>query len=244
MKTEKFMSFYERLKLLADEQSSSFNQIERDLGYPRNALSNYKQGKEPSARRLSELSRYFSVSKDYLLGESETKGVLSVATQLEGMLDGLTDSRRNEVMLFVNEKIAEQNDEANLVFNRMGTVEAMEVKSINGIDAFKQGRPNLKVSIPFDEIPKSYDVALVISDLNFPFIIRSFAESFLKSGDVIFITFPKGVYNPNISTYEFAGMTFIESTNVNGEIIYVRDTEYIYGGEKNTAVLAKIYHAK
>lgn len=39
------MSFYERLKSLAEEKNKSFNQIERELNYPRNALNAYKNKK-------------------------------------------------------------------------------------------------------------------------------------------------------------------------------------------------------
>lgn len=46
----------------------SFNQVERDLGYPRNALHNYKNGVEPSGIRLIELAHYFGVTPEYLLG--------------------------------------------------------------------------------------------------------------------------------------------------------------------------------
>ena len=35
-------NFYERLKELAEASNKSFNQVEKELGYSRNALSNYK----------------------------------------------------------------------------------------------------------------------------------------------------------------------------------------------------------
>ena len=40
--------FYPRLEELIRLSKKSFNQVERDLGYPRNALHNYKNGVEPS----------------------------------------------------------------------------------------------------------------------------------------------------------------------------------------------------
>lgn len=60
--------FFERLKYLQESSNKSFNQIERELGYSRNAMSNYKKCKAPSGYRLIELSRYFGVSPEYLLG--------------------------------------------------------------------------------------------------------------------------------------------------------------------------------
>lgn len=67
------MTFYDRLKTLADEKSKSFNQIEKELNYPRNALNDYKKGKNPSAKRTAEIAEYFGVSTDYLLGREENK---------------------------------------------------------------------------------------------------------------------------------------------------------------------------
>lgn len=43
--------------------------MERELGYCRNALNNYKCGRTPSAIRLIELSEYFKVTPEYLIGK-------------------------------------------------------------------------------------------------------------------------------------------------------------------------------
>lgn len=59
--------FYERIIRLSKQRKKSMNEIERELGYPRNALHNYKDGKEPSGRRLIEIAHYFGVSPEYLL---------------------------------------------------------------------------------------------------------------------------------------------------------------------------------
>lgn len=60
---------YLRLKELAQASEKSFNKIERELNYPRNALHNYKEGREPLGTRLIELAHYFGVTPEYLLGE-------------------------------------------------------------------------------------------------------------------------------------------------------------------------------
>ena len=52
--------FYKRVRKLATDLGKSFNQIEKELGYSRNALSNYI--------RLLELAEYFDVTPRYLLG--------------------------------------------------------------------------------------------------------------------------------------------------------------------------------
>ncbi|MBK0084576.1 helix-turn-helix transcriptional regulator [Lactococcus sp. S64] len=62
-------NFYLCLKELAQSSEKSFNKIERELNYPRNALHNYKDGRGPSGPRLVELAHYFGVTPEYLLGE-------------------------------------------------------------------------------------------------------------------------------------------------------------------------------
>ena len=81
-----YSAFYERLRYLIHEKGKSFNQIERELGYSRNALSNYKQNRIPSAIRLVQLSEYFGVSPEYLLGKkahSETEKIEKISNELE-----------------------------------------------------------------------------------------------------------------------------------------------------------------
>lgn len=66
--------FYYRVKMLCDNVGKSINEVEKELNYPRNALHNYREGRIPSGLRLVELSEYFSVSPEYLLGMTDTKG--------------------------------------------------------------------------------------------------------------------------------------------------------------------------
>lgn len=65
--------FYYRLKMLCDNAGKSINEVEKELNYPRNALHNYKEGRIPSGLRLVELSEFFSVSPEYLLGLTDTR---------------------------------------------------------------------------------------------------------------------------------------------------------------------------
>jgi len=60
--------FQERLTQAIKLSGKSTNQIERELGYPRNALHNYRTGSEPSATRLMKLSQYFQLPPGYLMG--------------------------------------------------------------------------------------------------------------------------------------------------------------------------------
>ena len=64
--------FYSRIKEECKKRSLSLNQLERNLGYPRNALNNYQVSNTcPSGIRLIELAEYFNVTPRYLLGLEE-----------------------------------------------------------------------------------------------------------------------------------------------------------------------------
>lgn len=70
---EKNNLFYERLKELVKSNGKSINRVERDLGYPRNSLNNYKNGGSISGKRLIEVATYFNISPEYLIGVSDEK---------------------------------------------------------------------------------------------------------------------------------------------------------------------------
>jgi Helix-turn-helix. len=62
--------FRERFFKLISATGKSVNQTERELGYSRNAISNYKEGSEPSGARLVELANFLEVTPGYLIGIS------------------------------------------------------------------------------------------------------------------------------------------------------------------------------
>ncbi|GFH40843.1 helix-turn-helix domain-containing protein [Lactococcus insecticola] len=79
--------FFEIIKSLANEKKLSINQLERELGYSRNSLANYKSKKsKPSAKRVDELAKFFNVSTDYLLGNTDKR-----SSQLDIDLDEALD---------------------------------------------------------------------------------------------------------------------------------------------------------
>ncbi len=73
-----YLFVYSRLKLLIKDAHKSFNQVERELGYPRNTLKNYKYKKKPSVGRVFEMANYFNVSIEFLLGieEKDNKNIV------------------------------------------------------------------------------------------------------------------------------------------------------------------------
>ncbi len=70
--------FYTRLRTLSHKLGKSLNQVEKELGYPRNSLNNYKNHQMPSGVRLMEIADYFEVTPDYLLGKSNSMQIESV----------------------------------------------------------------------------------------------------------------------------------------------------------------------
>lgn len=91
MENEKL--FYIRLSDLIKNSGKSFNQIERELGYSRNSLHNYKYSKRPSGARLVELANYFKVSPEYLIGRTD----VPVNTPVELIFQSF-DSKEKEEM--------------------------------------------------------------------------------------------------------------------------------------------------
>ncbi len=85
--------FYKRVLELAEKCGKSINQIERELGYPRNALHNYKYGNEPSASRVVNLSDYFNVSPKYLLGIGEK----DVEISIDILFKNLSEEQKKEL---------------------------------------------------------------------------------------------------------------------------------------------------
>ncbi|MDG4984585.1 helix-turn-helix domain-containing protein [Lactococcus lactis] len=77
--------FYIRLREQASIKNKSMNQVERELGYPRNSLNNYKNGTEPSGERLLELADYFMVSPHYLMGKRETDEGASLKERFQAL---------------------------------------------------------------------------------------------------------------------------------------------------------------
>lgn len=92
---EQESKFYLRLKSLSSELGKSINQVEKELGYSRNALHNYNENHMPSALRLIELSDYFEVSPNYLIGKSDVLNSNKLC--LNDMFDNLSLNEKMEL---------------------------------------------------------------------------------------------------------------------------------------------------
>lgn len=99
-------AFSNRLAELVSLSGKSANQIERELGYPRNALNNYRMGKCPSAKRLFQLARYFEIDPEYLFGETEAHPVKDISF----LFERLTSDQKQELFVLTLQWMNEQNN--------------------------------------------------------------------------------------------------------------------------------------
>lgn len=93
--------FFERYSNICRENGMSPNGAAKEMGLPSSSITNWKQGKAPRAESLLKIADYFSVSVDWLLGNSDEK---KKPTTENG--DGLDAKRRRALNL-----IEAMNDE-------------------------------------------------------------------------------------------------------------------------------------
>lgn len=202
------MTFYDRLKTLVVESRKSFNQVERELGYPRNALANYRLGKQPSARRLSELADYFDVSDEYLLEKSDDRDHKKV----QKLFNKLNPTHRQEILDLIQEKIAAQEQEDN-------DCTSVPVTSFiyRGDYVWQQGRLDTKADVPNSQIPEKYD--LVISPVGSDFF------SDVKEGDLLFIKYRSDEKIPeeNLGGFIYRNEKFVKIVTEGGRQLYVNE---------------------
>ena len=98
-------AFYRRLVDLIEQKGKSRNQVERELGYPRNALNNYKNGREPSASRLLDLAHYLEVTPEYLAGQTN----YNAAPTMEELYQALNSHQRYEMLQLCQEWLEQQS---------------------------------------------------------------------------------------------------------------------------------------
>lgn len=66
--------FIKRLKALIDETGLNNNKVLSDLGLNKNAINNWEKRQNiPDGKTLFEIAKYFNVSMEYLIGETEER---------------------------------------------------------------------------------------------------------------------------------------------------------------------------
>jgi transcriptional regulator with XRE-family HTH domain len=68
------MTTLDRIKELAKKRDLSINQLESELGFARGYLYSWKR-KTPGVDKVQSVAKYFNVSVDYLLGNTDTPAV-------------------------------------------------------------------------------------------------------------------------------------------------------------------------
>lgn len=107
--------FFCRLMEQVKRTNKSINAIEKDLGYPRNSLNNYKNGGEPSGSRLVELAEYFYVSPDYLVGKVEKSVIIEYFNITPSdYFRNLKEVQKKELIIAINDWIIDE-----LVMNKI-----------------------------------------------------------------------------------------------------------------------------
>ena len=91
------MTLTEKIKMLADEKKTTFAEIERHVGISNGQIRRW-DNVSPKAENLKKVADYFQVSVDYLLGRTEEKEPLLVATHVD---DNLTEQQKKEVQDFI-----------------------------------------------------------------------------------------------------------------------------------------------
>lgn len=88
----------ERLKQLRLERNESLEDVAKITGVGRSLLSKYERGLvDPGLRPLSKLSKYYSVSLDWLFGFAESREPINT----DNPLSGLTDEKKVQAIQFI-----------------------------------------------------------------------------------------------------------------------------------------------
>ena len=119
--------FWDKFTALCEQSKKSVNKVSKELSISAGSLQTYREGKLPNAQLVLDICRYFDVSADYLLTDSEANiitadkkdpekcpggsafhSVESLAQRWESLRHGepLTDKELISISDFVNCKIA------------------------------------------------------------------------------------------------------------------------------------------
>jgi len=95
---EEIKEIGERLRELRVERNESLEDVAKITGVSKSLLSRYERGLiDPGLKALSKLSKYYSVSLDWLFGFAESKEPISINDPLKG----LTDEKKIEAISFI-----------------------------------------------------------------------------------------------------------------------------------------------
>lgn len=103
----------ERLKSLRLEAKITQKEISDKLEIGQGTYARYEKGdRKPTGEILNDLAKFFNVSTDYLLGNTDNKKALSFDDLKEAIINSktfdhrpLTDAERNEIIKMIEDKL-------------------------------------------------------------------------------------------------------------------------------------------
>lgn len=102
--------FAKRLKRLRLENNLTQMDIAKLLGVGVTTISNYETGRnEPSMEKLIILAKYFNVSVDYLIGNTDNRFLETTTEEQEYKLSDDTSKLLSSVLILYNKDIQEFN---------------------------------------------------------------------------------------------------------------------------------------
>ena len=112
--------FWERVEALAAKEHITIKNMLIDLNMSLGSFSNWKKrGNIPSGEAVSKIAKYFNVSTDYLLGNTDIPTPPSLDEQMDGIefalfgeIKDLTDEQKQEILDYVRFK-QQQNEQKN-----------------------------------------------------------------------------------------------------------------------------------
>ncbi|MCL2112821.1 XRE family transcriptional regulator [Lactococcus protaetiae] len=222
--------FYDRLKKLVTESHKSFNRVERELGYPRNALANYRLGKEPSAKRLTEIADYFGVTSEYLLGKDDEYSY----KKAQLLFDGLDEERKQKLLEYIQERI--------------DVLKSMEETFVSlsatrfvycGNDTWTIQSNDRTINFPVSQLPEDYDAVfeLVGGALE--------PTSPNATGNLIFIKYDENNQVSAVHTFQLDHEHYAKLLTGDGKVFYLNrsdNTEY-EDVPVTCGKIGKVYHS-
>lgn len=91
-------TFNERLRNLRKEKQITIEQLANDLGSAKSTISRYENGlREPKKDFLELLSKYFNVSVDYLLGNTNERNLHKEKSKLDSNVKTIAAHRLGNI---------------------------------------------------------------------------------------------------------------------------------------------------
>lgn len=106
-----FSNFGERLKESLKNTGYTVTKITEELGFSKNVITNYFNGRIPTGENLYKLSQFCGKSMEYLLTGKDTSNLTQEEQKIIEMYNQLTEKNKGKIELLIEQKIEEQQNE-------------------------------------------------------------------------------------------------------------------------------------